>query len=213
MVKLSPQAKFNKLLEQINYTSPDLQAGQVDEVVVHKQSRVWELHLAFPHILPAATYQGFFQALRVSFYQLAQANVDLSIKTSDEALDEKLIADYWRPLVTQALGQTTMTAEIADRVLPKLVDQRVMVPLANEKVKEFVEKRFFPPLMTAYQKAGFPVFTLHATVDTEKSAARAKELQERRKQQDAELVKKAMAQMEANKAKATAANSRSILNL
>ena len=202
---LSPQEKFTKLLEQINYSAPALMKGQVAEVIVHQQSRVWELTLHFPHLLPAEVYQGLFQALRVSFYQLAQAQVALQITADEAPLTQDLLVAYWRPLVQQTFGQAGMAVELAEQTEPQLVGQQVQVPLENEQIKVFMENKFFGPLARAYQRVGFPTFTFRGVVDEAKSQAQIDLVKQKQEAQDAALVKKALAQLQANQAKQAAA--------
>lgn len=202
---LSPQEKFTKLLEQINYSAPALMKGQVAVVIVHQKSRVWELTLHFPHLLPAEVYQGLFQALRVSFYQLAQAQVALQITADEVPLTQDLLVAYWRPLVQQTFGQAGMAVELAEQTEPQLVGQQVQVPLENEQIKVFMENKFFGPLARAYQRVGFPTFTFRGVVDEAKSQAQIDLVKQKQEAQDAALVKKALAQLQANQAKQAAA--------
>ena len=202
---LSPQEKFTKLLEQINYSAPALMKGQVAAVIVHQKSRVWELTLHFPHLLPAEVYQGLFQALRVSFYQLAQAQVALQITADEAPLTQDLLVAYWRPLVQQTFGQAGMAVELAEQTEPQLVGQQVQVPLENEQIKVFMENKFFGPLARAYQRVGFPTFTFRGVVDEAKSQAQIDLVKQKQEAQDAALVKKALAQLQANQAKQAAA--------
>lgn len=69
---LSATQQFEKLLQQIQYQDPALTNGAVEQVVVHQQSRVWEITLTFPQVLPFAVYQGLLQAMAMSFQQLAK---------------------------------------------------------------------------------------------------------------------------------------------
>ena len=200
-VVLSPTEKFAKLLEQINYADPHLSQGEVGPVIVHKQSRVWELALHFPALLPAEVYQGFRQALMVSFHQLAQAQVALTISTDQTTFDQAQLGEYWQPLVHQALGQDGMAVELAEQVQPLLVDDKVEVTLANERARDFMTKKFFPRLARAYQQAGFPAFTIHGVVDAAASQAQQEEIRQKQQEQDAALVKRALTQLKANQEK------------
>ena len=80
---LNAQEKFQKLLEQINYQDDSLTDGQVETVIVHQKSRVWEIHLQLPHVVPADTYRGLLHSLQMSFQSLANARVQLVIQTAD----------------------------------------------------------------------------------------------------------------------------------
>ena len=92
---LSKQEQFEKLLEQIDYADPHLTGGVIDQVVVHQQSRVWELHLHLREVLPLAVFTQLEQKTAVSFHQLAKAQVRFEITTDQGELAQNLISDYW----------------------------------------------------------------------------------------------------------------------
>lgn len=64
---LSKQEQFEKLLEQIDYADPHLTGGVIDQVVVHQQSRVWELHLHLREVLPLAVFTSWNKKRRFPF--------------------------------------------------------------------------------------------------------------------------------------------------
>ena len=162
---LNAQEKFQKLLEQINYQDDPLTDGQVETVIVHQKSRVWEIHLQLPHVVPADTYRGLLHSLQMSFQSLANARVQLVIQTADRTNDAKLIGDYWRFLAQQEVGDRGMGFEIAEQTMPEEHNGRIELALENDQVKDFVANKFIGKIEQAYQQAGFAPFRIHAVVD------------------------------------------------
>ena len=173
---LNAEAKLNKLLEQINYQDPSLSNGSVENVIVHKKSRIWEIHLHFSHVLPADVYRGLSNSLQMSFHNLANAKVKLIIRTSDNENDPQKISDYWRFLAQREVGSRGMGFEIAEQTIPEENNGRIELALENEQVKEFVANKFLGKIEQAYQQAGFAPFRIHAIVDQTASQEMVKEI-------------------------------------
>ncbi len=198
---LNAEAKLNKLLEQINYQDPSLSNGSVENVIVHKKSRIWEIHLHFSHVLPADVYRGLSNSLQMSFHNLANAKVKLIIRTSDNENDPQKISDYWRFLAQREVGSRGMGFEIAEQTIPEENNGRIELALENEQVKEFVANKFLGKIEQAYQQAGFAPFRIHAIVDQTASQEMVKDLKEKQQEADAALVKKALAKIKTDQAK------------
>ncbi|MCY7004302.1 PolC-type DNA polymerase III N-terminal domain-containing protein, partial [Enterococcus faecium] len=107
---------FEKLLEQIQLEEaeknhPLLTAGEMDSVVVHRKSRLWEFTLHFSKILPIMLYRSLTQHLTIAFKDIAQ--VKLNILADDQTFDEQLLQDYW----AQALENQQCDTPLAQQVL------------------------------------------------------------------------------------------------
>lgn len=85
--------------------------GEMDSVVVHRKSRLWEFTLHFSKILPIMLYRSLTQHLTIAFKDIAQ--VKLNILADDQTFDEQLLQDYWaQALEKSAMRYTTSTASI-----------------------------------------------------------------------------------------------------
>ena len=98
MVLSEKRELFEKLLEQIQLEEveknhPLISAGEMERVVVHRKSRLWEFTLHFTQILPIMLYRSLLQNLTLAFKDIAQ--IRLTIKADDQQFDEKLLQDYW----------------------------------------------------------------------------------------------------------------------
>ena len=66
---------FEKLLEQIQLEEtekahPLISAGEMEQVVVHRKSRLWEFTLRFPAILPVMLYRSLVQHVILALKKL-----------------------------------------------------------------------------------------------------------------------------------------------
>lgn len=200
-VALNKQEQFEKLLEQIGFTDPRLTGGEIKQVVVHQQSRVWEIHLHLPKVLPLAVYTQLEQKTAVSFHQLAKARVKFVLTSEETELDQHLLGDYWAYVVRMVAGNSPMAQEICLKTTPEIDDGRVNLLMENEAVEQIFATKLLGKIEECYQQLGFAPFHIHTLVDQSASQAKIEELKAKQKKADEELVKQARAQIEQAKQK------------
>lgn len=198
---LNKQEQFEKLLEQIGFTDPRLTGGEIKQVVVHQQSRVWEIHLRLPKVLPLAVYTQLEQKTAVSFHQLAKARVKFVLTSEETELDQHLLGDYWAYVVRMVAGNSPMAQEICLKTTPEIDDGRVNLLMENEAVEQIFATKLLGKIEECYQQLGFAPFHIHTLVDQSASQAKIEELKAKQKKADEELVKQARAQIEQAKQK------------
>ncbi|MDO4855309.1 MAG: PolC-type DNA polymerase III [Limosilactobacillus gorillae] len=198
---LNKQEQFEKLLEQIGFTDPRLTGGEIKQVVVHQQSRVWEIHLRLPKVLPLAVYTQLEQKTAVSFHQLAKARVKFVLTSEKTELDQHLLGDYWAYVVRMVAGNSPMAQEICLKTTPEIDDGRVNLLMENEAVEQIFATKLLGKIEECYQQLGFAPFHIHTLVDQSASQAKIEELKAKQKKADEELVKQARAQIEQAKQK------------
>ncbi|WP_093625472.1 PolC-type DNA polymerase III [Limosilactobacillus gorillae] len=198
---LNKQEQFEKLLEQIGFTDPRLTGGEIKQVVVHQQSRVWEIHLHLPKVLPLAVYTQLEQKTAVSFHQLAKARVKFVLTSEETELDQHLLGDYWAYVVRMVAGNSPMAQEICLKTTPEIDDGRVNLLMENEAVEQIFATKLLGKIEECYQQLGFAPFHIHTLVDQSASQAKIEELKAKQKKADEELVKQARAQIEQAKQK------------
>lgn len=197
---LTKEEQLQKLLQQVDFTDPSLTAGSLEGVVVHRQSRIWALTVKLPHRLSVRVYQQLHQALTVSFDQLAQARVALTIQTADP-LDAKQLVAYWPCVINQVAGDSAMAREICLKTVPEYDGHRVQLLLENEGVKELFDHKLLGKIEEGYQQMGFPPFRIQTLVDESQSQKQIEELRAKQRQADAALVEQARAQLTAQREK------------
>lgn len=180
--------KFEILLDQMHAPdelrqSPLILTGEIQKVVVHRQSKLWSFYLSFETILPVLLYQSFKQHLEVAFKDIAA--VELFVTTRQETFSEQLLQDYWLLALENQNCNRPIIQQAVKNQLPKIEENKVILPVSNEAVIAMLHQQYLPIIEKNYQVFGFKKFRIAAKLDEEQAAAALLEL-ETRKQQQAE---------------------------
>ena len=68
--------------------------------------------------------------------------------------------------------QSSLLHELCDNNVPELDDGRVNFYAVNDLIKDFMNNKAIEPILSTYQKAGFPKFTINTMVDETESQER-----------------------------------------
>lgn len=187
---------FAKLLEQIQLEDeeknhPLISTGEMERVVVHRKSRLWEFTLHFSQILPIMLYRSFLQHLTIAFNEIAQ--VKLIIKAKDQTFDERLLQDYWAQALESQQCDTPLVQQVLKTQVPILKERKIVLPVDKTGAISYLKQQYLPLVEELYLSYGFPKFHIEPEVD-EEQAARVLELFEERKQEQAEAFMKQAAE-------------------
>lgn len=197
-MSLGQHELFQKLLQQIHFEDLQNEAfaeASIQQVVVHRQSKTWEFHFHFQNVLPFDLFSQFTTQLKLGFADVATVNWQIS--TEMERLDQRLIADYWRYVISNSGLSSPMLQELCSRGVPNVTDDRVMFVAENEIVRNYLVNQALGPIETGYRNLGFPKFSIHTMVDESASEAQIQALKAQQVKKDAELAAKAAAQIKA----------------
>lgn len=187
---------FEKLLEQIQLEEaernhPLLTAGEMDSVVVHRKSRLWEFTLHFSKILPIMLYRSLTQHLTIAFKDIAQ--VKLNILADDQTFDEQLLQDYWAQALENQQCDTPLAQQVLKTQVPVIKDRKVILPIDSTGAISYLKQQYLPLVEELFVSYGFPKFRIEPEVD-EQQAERVLKLFEERKQEQAEAFMKQAAE-------------------
>ncbi|WP_165004829.1 MULTISPECIES: PolC-type DNA polymerase III [unclassified Enterococcus] len=187
---------FEKLLEQIQLEEsekkhPLISAGEMERVVVHRKSRLWEFTLHFSQILPIMLYRSLAQHLALAFKDIAQ--VKLSIKAEDQQFDEQLLQDYWAQALESQQCDTPLAQQVLKTQVPILKERKIILPVDSAGAISYLKQQYLPLVENLFVSYGFPKFHIEPEVD-EKQAERVLKLFEERKQEQAEAFMKQAAE-------------------
>ena len=189
---LNNKEKFNKLLDQIKINDEyrsEFENAEIEQVRVHQKSKQWDFHFFIPHVLSYQAFIDFVTGLQTAFSNIVK--VDFYIQTQQDNLTNREIGDYWQWAVNNCGIQSSLLHELCDNNVPELDDGRVNFYAVNDLIKDFMNNKAIEPILSAYQKAGFPKFTINTMVDETESQERIKELKAAKKERDEKLAKKA----------------------
>ncbi|MHC5373892.1 PolC-type DNA polymerase III [Enterococcus sp. LJL120] len=191
---------FEKLLGQMQLDAatlaePLIAAGEIESVVVHKKSRLWEFTLRFPAILPVALYQNLQTNLALAFQDIAATT--FTIVADDANYTEELLQAYW-PL---ALAAQEIDSQLAKKVvcnqLPVIQDKKIILPIEAVAVVDYLKQQYFPKVQQQYENFGFQKFQIIPQID-EEQAQRVQSLFEERQREQQEIFQQQAAESLAN---------------
>lgn len=175
---------FDVLLEELQLAprqqqDTSLQEAQMDPVIVHKKSQLWEFHLHVPRILPIHVYRELVQAIRVTFMRHSFIqDVHIVIHAQSSEFDEEDVQAYFREVEQLALGQNKQFQHSCVGKTPYMEDGKIYLPVSHLSMLSSVEDQFVKSLESAYQTFGFPKLRFHFIADTDSDRASQKEVEE-----------------------------------
>lgn len=177
---------FEILLDQIQLEPqerqhPLISTGEIKEVIVHRQSKVWSFVFAFDQILPVFLYQSFRQHLEMAFKEIAQ--VAVTIETKDSGFDEVLLQEYWGVAIANNACDTQLVQQTIKSQLPLLKEKKVLLPISNEAVIPYMVQQYLPIVEQSYRQMGFPAFRIEPQVDEQQAKAALQELETKKEEQ------------------------------
>ncbi|MFD1672845.1 PolC-type DNA polymerase III [Agrilactobacillus yilanensis] len=187
---LNKNELFEKLLAQIELPA-DLKnkdhfvKGEIDKVVVHDQSNQWEFFFSLPALLPFDEFNIFQVRLTESFKAIA--DVHFHIKTPTTDFDQATLRDYWSYVLTHSDLSSMLLKQVCESQLPQVHDRRVILPVENEVVKDYIVKGALGPIETVFAAIGFPSFNIRAIIDQSASQEKIDAFKQRQAQKDAQI--------------------------
>lgn len=185
---------FEKLADQIQLTpeerqDPLIQQMEIQQVIVHEKSRLWEFHLATPAILPDILYRGLTQKLTLAFQSIAKTQV--KIFPQDQTYDEKLLQAYWGIALQHEECSAPLAQQLLSKQAPVVNGKGVLLPIENETTIPHLKQKYIPLMGELLQGFGFPAIHIEPQVDRERAEAAFAQFEERKQQQAEEIQKKA----------------------
>lgn len=184
---------FHNLLDQIAWSQDErgvFADATIDEVDVHTQSQRWDFHITLDDILPYATFLRFEQSISKAFAHIA--SVRLFIQTRSAQVTTPDLGDYWPWVIANTGLNSPLLAEIGRSQAPYLEEKRVFITVENDVIKNFLVNQALGPIEEAYQRVGFPRFSIKTLVDQTKSQEKIQQLRSEKAKNDQELARRAM---------------------
>ena len=188
---------FEKLLEQIKLkdtAQPVLESGQIRRVIVHQQSREWEFHLTFKHVLPFQLYSDIQEAMQTAFAPIAK--VVLKVATPSDELNDEEVNAYWNQVASVTIGNSPLGMEAAAEAMPHVDGHQVTLIVNTEKSGEYFDDNLRAKLVKNYVNCGFPSFSMKVKVDQQAAQEKQRQMHAKQAAHDQELVKAAMAKLQ-----------------
>ncbi|MGM0123930.1 DNA polymerase III, alpha subunit, Gram-positive type [Enterococcus sp. AZ194] len=185
---------FEKLVEQIQLNeeernNPLVSKGELENVIVHRQSKMWEFTVKFPTILPAILYRSFTQKIALAFKNIAATK--LNILAEDGNFDEQILQDYWAIALQNQQCDTPLTQQVLKTQVPLVKDRKIILSVDNAAVIPYLKQQSFPLIEGLYQSYGFSKFHIEAEMDEKKAEQVLQQFEERKQEQELAFMQQA----------------------
>ncbi|MQS88624.1 PolC-type DNA polymerase III [Companilactobacillus mishanensis] len=161
-------------LDDILQTNSIFDSAELSKVEVHKKSRRWTFFFEFSSVLQFNDFQIFTEALNNGFKDIA--NVDFEINVPNAPLDERLVHDYWKYVLSHAEVNSPVVSQLMVENPPHFENGQVFLTVSNGFMADFMDGELINSIQSEYSNLGFPSFKIRVNVDEAQSQAQIDEL-------------------------------------
>lgn len=134
--------------------------AEIEQVIVHKQSNIWEFRFVFENILPFELFLALKKGLKEEFSKTGN-QATFEIKTKDQDFSRELLQAYYREAFSDgpcsSQGFRTMYQDFQVR----FENDQLIIEATETADTEHFRKNHLPNLSKQLELFGFPKFTCH----------------------------------------------------
>ena len=134
--------------------------AEIEQVIVHKQSNIWEFRFVFENILPFELFLALKKGLKEEFSKTGN-QATFEIKTKDQDFSRELLQAYYREAFSDgpcsSQGFRTMYQDFQVR----FENDQLIIEASEAADTEHFRKNHLPNLSKQLELLGFPKFTCH----------------------------------------------------
>ena len=134
--------------------------AEIEQVIVHKQSNIWEFRFVFENILPFELFLALKKGLKEEFSKTGN-QATFEIKTKDQDFSRELLQAYYREAFSDgpcsSQGFRTMYQDFQVRI----ENDQLIIEASEAADTEHFRKNHLPNLSKQLELFGFPKFTCH----------------------------------------------------
>ncbi|WP_454385548.1 PolC-type DNA polymerase III [Streptococcus sp. Marseille-Q7087] len=134
--------------------------AEIEQVIVHKQSNIWEFRFVFENILPFELFLALKKGLKEEFSKTGN-QATFEIKTKDQDFSRELLQAYYREAFSagpcSSQGFRTMYQDFQVR----FENDQLIIEGSEAADTEHFRKNHLPNLSKQLELFGFPKFTCH----------------------------------------------------
>ena len=132
--------------------------AEIEQVIVHKQSNIWEFRFVFENILPFELFLALKKGLKEEFSKTGN-QATFEIKTKDQDFSRELLQAYYREAFSagpcSSQGFRTMYQDFQVR----FENDQLIIEASEAADTEHFRKNHLPNLSKQLELFGFPKFT------------------------------------------------------
>ena len=134
--------------------------AEIEQVIVHKQSNIWEFRFVFENILPFELFLALKKGLKEEFSKTGN-QATFEIKTKDQDFSRELLQAYYQEAFSDgpcsSQGFRTMYQDFQVRC----ENDQLIIEASEAADTEHFRKNHLPNLSKQLELFGFPKFTCH----------------------------------------------------
>ena len=134
--------------------------AEIEQVLVHKRSKIWEFHFVFENILPFEVFLELKKGLKEEFSKTGN-QASFEIKTRSQVFSRELLQAYYREAFSDgpcsSQGFRTMYQDFQVR----FENDQLIIEASEAADTEHFRKNHLPNLSKQLELFGFPKFTCH----------------------------------------------------
>lgn len=134
--------------------------AEIEQVIVHKQSNIWEFRFVFENILPFELFLALKKGLKEEFSKTGN-QATFEIKTKDQDFSRELLQAYYREAFSagpcSSQGFRTMYQDFQVRC----ENDQLIIEASEAADTEHFRKNHLPNLSKQLELFGFPKFKCH----------------------------------------------------
>ena len=153
---------FEILMNQLGMPSemrraPALAQADIERVVVHKISKVWEFHFVFSNILPIEIFLELKKGLSEEFSKTGNKAV-FEIKAWSQEFSNQLLQSYYREAFSEGPCASQGFKSLYQNLQVRAEGNQLFIEGSEAIDKEHFKKNHLPNLAKQLEKFGFPTF-------------------------------------------------------
>ncbi len=137
--------------------APALAQADIERVVLHKISKVWEFHFVFSNILPIEIFLEIKKGLSEEFSKTGNKAI-FEIKTLSQEFSNQLLQSYYREAFSEGPCASQGFKSLYQNLRVRAEGNQLFIEGSEAIDKEHFKKNHLPNLAKQLEKFGFPTF-------------------------------------------------------
>ena len=129
--------------------------AEIEQVIVHKRSKVWEFHFVFENILPFELFLELKRGLKEEFSKTGN-QASFEIKTRNQEFSRELLQAYYREAFSDGLCASQGFRSIYQNFQVRFENNQLIIEASEAADTEHFRKNHLPNLSKQLEHFGFP---------------------------------------------------------
>ena len=129
--------------------------AEIEQVIVHKRSKVWEFHFVFENILPFELFLELKRGLKDEFSKTGN-QASFEIKTRNQEFSRELLQAYYREAFSEGPCASQGFRSIYQNFQVRFENDQLIIEASEAADTEHFRKNHLPNLSKQLEQFGFP---------------------------------------------------------